>query len=91
MRILPIALLLSCLFADSVLAQRDPPVWDSFLPRTVVYKEKLKTDLELTWNKGGGPREARSQAQMYLLLYHKKDEEKILELAAWTKTRTEQC
>jgi len=82
MRTLTIILFLICLSADSAVAQRDPPVWDSFLPRTVVHKERLTFDLELTWNKGGGPKEARPHAQMYVLLYLKKDEDKILKLAA---------
>lgn len=68
-------------FTGTAIAQRDPPVSDSYLPRTVVYRERLTLDFETTWCKAGGPVEQSSHAQMYVLLYLEKDENEILELS----------
>lgn len=81
MRSLSISLFLLSTFASSAFAQRDAPIWDSYLPRIVTYNQKTDLDFELTWHKGGGPNEQRSHAQMYVLLYLEKDEQQILELA----------
>lgn len=66
----------------SAMAQRDSPVWDSYLPRVVMYKERTTLDFEATWFKGGGPHEQAGAAQMYVLVYLEKDEKELLELAA---------
>ena len=81
MRTIITVLLLISAFTSEAEAQRDPPVWDSYLPRTVVYSQRLTLDFEATWNKGGGPVEQSSHAQMYVLLYLEKDENEIMELS----------
>jgi len=80
MRLL-LSLILLCTFAVPALAQRDPPVFDSYLARTVVCNQRTTLDFEITWHKGGGPHEQSTHAQMVVLLYLEKDEQKILELA----------
>ena len=69
------------LHSTVALAQRDSPVWSSYLPRIALFDEREKTDFEVTFNKCGGPVE-QTDHQMYVLGYLEKDETKILELAA---------
>ena len=69
-------------------AQRDPPVWNSFLPRIAMFDERTKLDFEITFKKGGGPVKQSPHAQIYVLGYLEKDESKILKLAADKKLTT---
>ena len=64
------------------LAQRDAPVWNSFLPRIALFDERTTLDFEITFKKGGGPAEQSAHSQVYVLAYLEKDESRILELAA---------
>ena len=55
-------------------AQRDAPVWESYLNRVSVYHlERLSTSIELVWEKGGGPSK-NVEHQIYLLVYLQKNE-----------------
>ncbi len=72
-------LLLHCTVAA---AQRDAPVWNSFLPRITMFDERTFLDFEVTFMKGGGPGEQSAQSQMYILGYLEKDEPRILQLRA---------
>ncbi len=69
-------------------AQRDAPVWDSFLPRIALFDERTTLDFEITFKKGGGPVKQRTHSQVYVLGYLEKDEARILELAADKKHTT---
>lgn len=69
------------LLSPAALAQRDAPVWHSYLPSIQLYDERTTTDFDLVYCKAGGPHEHTEQ-QMYVLAYLEKDEPKILELAA---------
>jgi hypothetical protein len=75
-------LILTWFETASVTAQRDPPVFDCSLPRINLFKERTKLDLELTFQKAGGPTEQSPESQVYILGYLEKDELRILELAA---------
>lgn len=68
-------------FATPALAQRDAPVWSSYLSTITLYDERTTTDFDLTFCKSGGPYE-HTEHQLYVLAYLEKDEAKILELAA---------
>lgn len=69
-------------------AQRDAPVWNSFLPRIALFDERTTLDFEITFKKGGGPVEQRTHSQIYVLGYLEKDEARILKLAADKKHTT---
>ncbi|MEM6471898.1 MAG: hypothetical protein AAF802_20230 [Planctomycetota bacterium] len=62
-------------------AQRDAPVWHSFLPRISLFDERKTLDFEITFKKAGGPKEQSSHSQVYVLAYLEKDESRIQELA----------
>jgi hypothetical protein len=71
----------------SVLAQRDPPVFDCSLPRINLFKERTRLDFEFTFQKAGGPTEQSPESQVYIFGYLERDEPRIQELAA-DKERT---
>lgn len=77
--ILTFVLILWC--SVDVMAQRDAPVWSSYLPRIALFDERTSLDFEVTFNRCGGPVE-QSSTQMYVLAYLDKDEKQILEIAA---------
>ncbi len=81
MRLLFSLILLFCTFVNSAFAQRDAPVFNSYLPRTVVYNQRTSLDFEVTWHKAGGPVKQMDHAQMYVMVYLEKDEQEILDLA----------
>jgi hypothetical protein len=62
------------------LAQRDPPVFSSYLPSITLFNERASLDFDLLFCKAGGPIE-HTEHQMYVLGYLEKDEARILELA----------
>ncbi len=74
--------------STTALAQRDAPVWDSYLPRIVLFNERTKLDFEITFMKSGGPGEQSPECQVYVFAYLEKDESKILEFAADKKLTT---
>lgn len=88
MRILFFALF--AVFSNSafVFAQRDAPVWDSFLPRIALFDERTTLDFEFTFMKNGGPAEQSPESQVYVLGYLEKDESRIWEFAADKKLTT---
>lgn len=63
------------------LAQRDPPVFSSYVPSIALFNERATLDFDLLFCKAGGPIE-HTEHQMYVLGYLEKDEARILELAA---------
>lgn len=73
-----------CIFTNPLVAsaQRDPPVFDSFLASISLWKERTSLDLELTFARLGGPIKQLDYSQAYVLGYLEKDETRILELAA---------
>lgn len=73
--------------SSDLLAQRDPPVFDCCLPRINLFKERTKLDIELTFQKAGGPKEQSPESQVYIFGYLEKDEPGILELVT-DKERT---
>jgi len=81
MKTWPIVLLAVLLVSSPALAQRDSPVFSSYLPSIAVFDERGTLDLDLLFCKAGGPIE-HTEHQMYVLGYLEKDEAKILELAA---------
>lgn len=83
MRLLILVLIL-IVHSTTAMAQRDPPVWNSYLPRIVMFDERDTLDFELTYNKAGGPHE-QTHCQMYVLAYLEQDEVTIKKLAADSK------
>jgi hypothetical protein len=81
MKYLPLSLLAVFWVSAPALAQRDPPVFCSYLPSITLFSERAALDLELLFCKAGGPIEHKEH-QMYMLGYLEKDEARILELAA---------
>jgi hypothetical protein len=69
-------------YARTSFAQREAPVWHSFLPRISMFNERTTLDFEVTFMKGGGPHEQSAHSQMYVFGYLEKDEPQILQLAA---------
>lgn len=69
------------IWPNVALAQRDAPVWNSFLPRINMFNERDTLDFEFTFKKGGGPHEQSHVVQSYILAYLADDEEKINKLA----------
>ena len=63
-------------------AQRDAPVWNSYLANVSVYGT-ANADLcvDLLFEKDGGPHE-HTEHQMYVIAYLEKDEKEILKLAS---------
>ena len=66
-------------------AQRDAPVWESYLPKISIYEDISNRQPAITvdflFKKNGGPHE-HTEHQAYVLVYLKNDEEQILKLAA---------
>lgn len=71
--------------ASTAFAQRDAPVWESYLPRISIYHDETNQQpavaLDFLFKKNGGPHE-HTEHQAYVLVYLKNDEEQILKLAA---------
>ncbi|MEP3479711.1 MAG: hypothetical protein ABJZ55_10725 [Fuerstiella sp.] len=84
-RLIPVLILI--VHCASAMAQRDPPVWNSYLPRIVMFDERDTLDFEVTYNKAGGPHE-QTHCQMYVLAYLQADEGSIKKLAADPKLTT---
>jgi hypothetical protein len=81
MRRLTLSLVALCLLSTSAVAQKVAPVWESYLARQSIYREKVDSlTLELLFKKEGGPTE-HTHHQMYILAYLRKDESQILEMA----------
>jgi hypothetical protein len=85
MRTASISILILLLSAPIALAQRDAPVWESYLPKFSIYHDDTNRSPALTldflFKKNGGPYEHKEH-QAYVLVYLKQDEEEILKLAA---------
>lgn len=77
-------LLLSLLaFQTRAVAQRDSPVWESYLDRLSIHhpvKPENATSLEFVWHKVGGAHEHKAH-QVYLLAYLQENETEIMKLA----------
>ncbi len=74
--------LLCFLVPSTAWAQRDPPVWECYLPSiTITHAEKSKLALDLVLKKETGPVEHREH-QMYLIGYLKEDEAEILKISS---------
>ena len=79
--IVPFALV-ACLgaVASPAVAQRDSPVWESYLASTVIqHGENQTLDLSLLYKKEGGPHE-HTHHQMYVLGYLAEHEKDVLEV-----------
>ena len=85
MRILWLSILIGFVWMPSAFGQRDAPVWESYLPKISIYHESNNKGDAITvdflFKKNGGPSE-HTEHQAYILVYLKKDEERILKLAA---------
>src|SRR2546422_1607760 len=85
MRILWFSILIGFVWMPSAFGQRDAPVWESYLPQISIYHESNNKGDAITvdflFKKNGGPYE-HTEHQAYILVYLKKDEERILKLAA---------
>lgn len=85
MRILWLSILIGFVWMPSAFGQRDAPVWESYLPKISIYHESNNKGDAITvdflFKKNGGPYE-HTEHQAYILVYLKKDEERILKLAA---------
>jgi len=85
MRILWLSILIGFVWMPSAFGQRDAPVWESYLPKISIYHESNNKGDAITvdflFKKNGGPYE-HIEHQAYILVYLKKDEERILKLAA---------
>lgn len=75
-----LCLVLSC--PAFACAQRDAPVYHSFLPRIAMLNERTTLDFEITYKKAGGPNNQSARSQVYVLVYLEKDEAEILKLAS---------
>ncbi len=79
--------LLLCLAAEFTLssyvyAQRDPPVWESYIASTTItHGANSRLDIVCLFKKEGG-RHEHTEHQMYLIGYLKKDEKEVLKHAA---------
>lgn len=84
MRIACVSLLIALLSVSTAFAQRDAPVWESYLPKISIYHDDSGKQPALTidflFKKNGGPHE-HTEHQAYVLVYLKKDEEQLLKLA----------
>lgn len=79
-------IMISCLLFSLSLpvayAQRDAPVWESYLASISIYHEDdWHLGIDLIFRKDGGPHE-HTEHQMYLIAYLEKDEDTILKLAS---------
>ena len=85
MRMSWLSILIVFLCVSTAFAQRDAPVWESFLPQISVYHDAADAPraliVDFLFMKSGGPHE-HTEHQAYVLAYLKKDEEQILKLAA---------
>src|SRR5262245_44046732 len=85
MRITWLSILIVFLWASTALAQRDAPVWESYLPQLAIYHDDDNRNPGITvdflFKKHGGPHE-HTEHQAYVLVYLTKDEEQIMKLAA---------
>ena len=81
MKTWPIALVVALWIASPARAQRDSPVFSSYLPSITLYGERQTLDFDVLFCKAGGPIE-HTEHQLYVLGYLEKDEARILELAA---------
>ena len=81
MKYLLLSLLTVLWISTPALAQRDSPVFSSYLPSITLFNERATLDFDLLFCKAGGPIE-HTEHQMYVLGYLEKDEARILELAA---------
>lgn len=84
MRIIWPAVLIVFLSVSTAFAQRDAPVWESYLPKVAIYHDDSNNRPALTvdflFKKHGGPHE-HTEHQAYVLVYLKKDEDEIMKLA----------
>jgi hypothetical protein len=76
-RVSLLSLFCCILFNPSARAQRDSPVWDSYLSPISVQAESGSLSADFLFHKNGGPHE-HSEHQCYVLLYLKQDEQAIL-------------
>ena len=91
MRIALLSILMVVLCVSTAFAQRDAPVWESFLPQISVYHDAADAPrsliVDFLFIKSGGPHE-HTEHQAYVLAYLKKDEAEILKLAADPQLRS---
>lgn len=84
MRIACLSIFITLFCVSTAFAQRDAPVWESYLPQVSIYHEGSRTTPALTvdflFKKNGGPHE-HVEHQAYVLVYLKRDEEQIFKLA----------
>ena len=83
MRIIWLSILVAFCFVPTAFAQRDAPVWESYLPKVAIYHDETDKRSALTldflFKKHGGPVE-HTEHQAYVLVYLKKDEDEIMKL-----------
>ena len=91
MRMSWLSILIVFVCGSTAFAQRDAPVWESFLPQISVYHDAADAPRNLVVDflfiKSGGPHE-HTEHQAYVLAYLKKDEAEILKLAADPQLRS---
>jgi len=84
MRISWLSIFVLLLLVSPAFGQRDAPVYESYLPQFAIYHDTSKGNnaitIDLLFKKNGGPAE-HIEHQAYILVYLKKDEEQILNLA----------
>lgn len=84
MRIACLSILITLFCVSTAVAQRDAPVWESYLPKVSIYhdggRQKPALTLDFLFKKNGGPHE-HVEHQAYVLVYLKQDEEQIMKLA----------
>lgn len=84
MRIACLSILITLFCVSTAIAQRDAPVWESYLPRVSIYHDGGRQNpgltLDFLFKKNGGPHE-HVEHQAYVLVYLKQDEEQIMKLA----------
>ena len=85
MRMTWLSILIVFLCGSTVFGQRDAPVWESYLPKILIYHDESNRHgaitIDFLFKKHGGPHE-HTEHQAYVLVFLKKDEEQILKLAA---------
>lgn len=84
MRIACLSILLTLYCVSTAFAQRDAPVWESYLPKVSIYhdggRQNPSLTLDFLFKKNGGPYE-HIEHQAYILVYLKQDEDQIMKLA----------
>src|SRR5262245_45271294 len=81
MRFQSIVLLFCSLLPSVAMAQRDPPVWECYLPSiTITHANDSRLAIDLVFKKETGAVEHKEH-QMYLLGYLKEDEPEVLKTA----------